>query len=87
MSQKLKLWITNNFDGYREALVIASSKDRARKIAGVGRTDFEGYWRQGDRIDATLEPEVLYTRMRQDHGDPLPWQKGHCPRNSTEKKS
>jgi hypothetical protein len=74
---KLKMW-TGNLDGSRQGLVIAPTKARAREIVGVGRTDFDGYWRERSPVDTTLEPEVLYTR-RFDPTGVEPWFKGRCP--------
>lgn len=76
---KLKMWI-GNLDGTREGLVIASSKERARKAANlgvrIGREAFNSYWHEVGPVDPALESEVLYTR-RFDTKDP--WFKGRCP--------
>lgn len=78
MKPKLKMW-TGNLDGSREGLVIAANKRRAREVVGTGRTDFDTYWRETP-IDASLDPEVLYTRPI-DHGirGAAPWYRGRCP--------
>ena len=74
---KLKMW-TGNLDGAREGLVIAATKKRAREVVGGGRTNFDDYWRLAPHVDASLDPETLYTR-------PIPpsttstWQRGRCP--------
>jgi len=82
---KLKMWI-GNLDGSRQGLVIAPTKERARKIVGTGRSDFDGYWTQQPAIDQTLDPEVLYTRAF-DYSRAFdkrgtaaaPWHRGRCP--------
>jgi hypothetical protein len=75
---KLKMWI-GNFDGSRQGLVIARTKERARKIVGTGRTDFDGHWRLQAFVDESLEPEVLYTRPFADQYLNGPWRRGRCP--------
>lgn len=83
---KLKMW-TGNFDGLRQGLVIATSKERARKIVGSGLTDFNDYWSEHP-VDSALEPEVLYTRSLKipRHGEERePWQRGRCPLSTKEK--
>jgi hypothetical protein len=64
-------------------LVIATSKDSARKIAGVGRTNFDNYWVQQPEADQALEPGVLYTRAFT-YSEPAPWYRGRCPLPSRE---
>lgn len=78
MTRKLKMW-TGNLDGDRQGLVIASSKDRAQKIVGVGRTHFDNYWAPQPEVDPTLESEVLYTRAFTYSIKSAPWCRGHCP--------
>lgn len=80
---KLKMWI-GNFDGHREALVLAPNKERARKALDVGRADFDKYWVECNPTSlspplnsAALEAEVLYTR-RYDAHPTTPWFKGRC---------
>jgi hypothetical protein len=77
VKRSLKMW-TGNLDGDRQGLVIATSKDRAMKTAGVGRTDFDNYWVQQPEVDQALETEVLYTRAFT-YGKPAPWYRGRCP--------
>lgn len=73
------MWV-GNLDGSRQGLVIAASKERARKIVGTGRTDFDGHWKLQPAIDPTLDPEVLYTRAFSRSGnDSGPWYRGRCP--------
>ena len=74
---KLKMW-TGNLDGHRYGLVIAPSKERARKIVGTGRTDFDGHWVLQACVDASKDPEVLYTRPMRT-GSTAEWQRGRCP--------
>ena len=84
-TRKLKMWI-GNLDGSRQGLVIASTKELARKIINAGRTEFDGYWSEQPEIDPTLEIEVLYTRSIQRHlSGPVPWYRGRCPLPSKEK--
>lgn len=73
----MKMWI-GNFDGVRDGLVIAPSKERARKVVGGGRADFDGYWRLQDHVDGSLQPEVLYTRPIAKSCRSA-WQQGRCP--------
>jgi hypothetical protein len=80
--RKLKMWV-GNYDGDRQGLVIATSKDSARKIAGVGRTNFDNYWVQQPEADQALEPGVLYTRAFT-YSEPAPWYRGRCPLPSRE---
>ena len=70
---KLKMW-TGNFDGSRQGLVIATSKQRASEVVGSGLTDFNRHWRE-QPIDEALEPEMLYTRPFDSRG---PWFRGRC---------
>ncbi len=81
MTAKLKMW-TGNFDGRREGLVIAPSKQRASKIVGCGLTDFNRHWRE-QPIDESLEAEVFYTRPFNNRMRPSdqrdPWFRGRCP--------
>lgn len=72
----MKMWI-GNLDGDRAGLVIASSKEHARKIVGTSRTDFESYWVVQPSVDESLEFEVLYTRSHRQGDSPL-WQQGRC---------
>lgn len=76
---KLKMWI-GNLDGSRQGLVIAPTKERARKIVGTSRSDFDGYWVLQPAIDASLDPDVLYTRRFADRNTSTPWQRGICPK-------
>lgn len=76
---KMKMWI-GNLDGRRAGLVISSSKEKARKIVGAGKTDFDDYWVLQPAVDESLEFEVLYTmptraRISKDGK----WQQGKCP--------
>ncbi len=83
---KLKMWI-GNLAGARQGLVIASTKDRARKIVGTSRSDFDSYWIEQPAIYPALEPEMLYTRPIQRHrNDAVPWYRGRCPLPHEEKK-
>ena len=75
---KMKMWI-GNLDGRRAGLVIASSKERARKIVGTGRSDFDGHWRLQPGVDASLEVEKLYTRKLTHAREQPAWQLGQCP--------
>ena len=75
---KMKMWI-GNLDGSRAGLVIAPSKERACKIVGAGRTDFDSYWKLHP-VDTSLEAETLYTRpIGPDPNGPAAWQQGRCP--------
>lgn len=58
---KLKAWV-GNYDGRRSGLVIASSKEKARRVVGSSRADFDNYWTQTTAVYLTLEPETLYLR-------------------------
>lgn len=71
---KLKMWI-GNLDGRREGLVIATTKKRAIEIVGGSRKNFDDYWRERP-VDASLEPEVLYTRP---FYTVRAWYRGRCP--------
>lgn len=73
----MKMWI-GNLDGDRQELVIASSKERARKIVGTSRSDFDSYWVLQAGVDQGLEFEVLYTRAMGRDG--ALWQQGRCRR-------
>jgi hypothetical protein len=77
---KLKMWI-GNFDGRRQGLVIAPTKQRAMEVIGVGRTDFNAYWHEASPILADLEPEVFYTRPFAGSlgAEKAPWLRGRCP--------
>lgn len=77
---KLKMWI-GNFDGRRQGLVIAPTKQRAIEVAGVGRTDFNAYWHEVSPIPTDLEPEVFYTRPFADslRDGKAVWRRGRCP--------
>jgi hypothetical protein len=78
-SRKLKMWI-GNLDGSRQGLVIASTKERARKIVGTGRSDFDDHWTEQPRIYPALDPEILYTRpIDRRPADAVPWYRGRCP--------
>lgn len=80
LMKTMKMWI-GNLDGIRESLVIAPSKERARKIVGTSRSDFENYWVLQPSIDQGLEFEVLYTRMMGLSGlSGSLWQQGRRPR-------
>jgi hypothetical protein len=86
MTTKLKMWI-GNFDGSRQGLVIASTKEKARQIIGTSRSDFDGHWTQQPAVDQTLEPEVFYTRaLSRRYETPAPWYRGRCPLIATEDK-
>jgi hypothetical protein len=78
-TRKLKMWV-GNLDGSREGLVIASTKDQARKVVGTSRNDFNDHWRERP-IDLALDPEVLYTRMFTISGNTgrETWYRGRCP--------
>jgi hypothetical protein len=82
-ARKLKMW-TGNYDGSREGLVIASSKERARKILGASRSEFDNYWSETPEVDPSLETEVLYTRPFTYLTAP-PWHRGRCPLPDKEK--
>lgn len=74
----MKMWI-GNLDGSRAGLVIAPTKERARKIVGAGRTDFDAYWRLHP-VDTTLAAETLYTRPIGPEPNGLAqWEQGRCP--------
>lgn len=73
--RSMKMWI-GNLDGDRSGLVISSSKERARKIIGASRADFEGYWVRQSYVDQGLEFEKLYTRPSDGAAR---WQQGRCP--------
>lgn len=60
------MWI-GNYDGQRAGLIVASSKEKARKVVGNSRADFDGYWSQARTVDETIEPETLYVRGIDDH--------------------
>jgi hypothetical protein len=72
--RSVKMWI-GNLDGDRQGLVIAPSKERARKIIGTSRSDFEDHWAVQPGVYHGLEFEVLYTRR----GRSDLWQQGRCP--------
>lgn len=84
---KLKLW-TGNLDGRRRGLVISASKERARKVVGAGRREFEDYWRCRDEdfymrgLGALFKVDTLYTTPIVTNG-PHPnveeWFEGRCP--------
>lgn len=83
----MKMWI-GNLDGERAGLVIASSKERARRIVGTSRADFDGFWVLQPTVDESLEVEKLYTRSMLDgvsscsrHTATVTgtWQQGRCP--------
>lgn len=74
-TSKRKMWI-GNLDGARQGLVIAPSKERARKIVGTSRKDFENYWALQAGIEQGLACEVLHTRPIDHKG--APWQQGRC---------
>lgn len=69
------MW-TGNYDGVREGLVVASTKEKAWKATRSGRTDFNAYWRE-QPLDPSFEHEVLYTRPLDRTGE-RPWTKGLC---------
>ena len=71
----VKMWI-GNLDGDRQGLVIAPSKERARKIVGTSRADFENHWVRQSGVNQGLEFEVLYTRVMGAADDQ--WQQGRC---------
>jgi hypothetical protein len=71
----MKMWI-GNLDGDRQGLVIASSKERARKIVGTSRNDFENYWALQANVGQGLAFEVVYTRPLRHRN--APWQQGRC---------
>lgn len=70
------MW-TGNYDGAREGLVVASTKEKAWKAVRAGRTDFNAYWRE-QPLDPSFEHEVLYTRKIDHTGVKPPWTKGLC---------
>lgn len=72
----MKMWL-GNLDGSRQGLVIAPSKERARRIVGTSRKDFDDYWVVQPGVDQSLEFEVLYTRSMARPS--APWQQGRCP--------
>lgn len=72
--RSLKMWI-GNLDGDRQGLIIAPSKERARKIIGTSRADFENYWTVQRGVYQGMEFEVLHTRR----GNNDLWQQGRCP--------
>lgn len=73
---KMKMWV-GNLDGHRAGLVIASSKDRARRVVGTSRGDFDAHWTP-QPVAARLTPEVLYTRPLRYEIPQEPWQQGRC---------
>jgi hypothetical protein len=76
----LKMWI-GNFDGQREALIIATSKKRACEITHTGRKHFDDYWVEQDAVDPNFKPETLYTRPMLREGRRaflLEWFEGLC---------
>lgn len=79
MMSKLKMWI-GNLDGTRQGLVIATSAERARKIVGTGKKDFQGYWVVQPDVHPLLLPETLYTRPFQEtrYRKDVPWHVGRC---------
>jgi hypothetical protein len=80
--KRWKAWI-GNLDGSRAGLVVTTSKERARRIIGTSRRDFENYWVLQVGVDETLEFERLYTRPIQNRGEALEWQLGRCPLGET----
>lgn len=75
MPPSWKMWI-GNLDGTRQGLVVARSKELARKIVGASRNDFENYWVLQADVGPGFEVEVLYTRRGPDDAQ---WQQGRCP--------
>jgi hypothetical protein len=74
-TKAMKMWL-GNYDGRREALVIASTKKRAREVSERSVTEFNRFWHEVP-INTSLDPEVLYTRP---YGNSdVPWQRGRCP--------
>lgn len=72
--RSMKMWI-GNLDGERQGLVIAPSKERARKIVNTSRRDFDDFWVVQAGVDQGLEFEVLHTRV----GASDVWKQGRCP--------
>ncbi len=73
--RSMKMWI-GNLDGDRQGLVIAPSKERARNIIGISRSDFENHWVRQRGVYQGLEFDVLYTRPM--GVADFQWQQGRC---------
>lgn len=58
---KLRCWI-GNYDGRRNALVIATTKKRAKELLNVGTTTFEGYFNEQRDVPIGFAIETLYLR-------------------------
>lgn len=57
----LKCWI-GNYDGRRQALIVATSQKAAAKIAGCGIPTFVNYFLLQDAAPAWPKLNTLYTR-------------------------
>lgn len=73
--KSVKMWI-GNLDGDRIGLVIASSKEHARRIVNASRKEFEDYWVLQTGVDQGLEFELLYTKPIGKPG--VAWTEGRC---------
>ena len=66
---KLKCWV-GNFNGKYRGLVVASSKQKAAKVAGTSLYDFNRYWHKAISVKiGDFRPDTLYTK-RFDSSDP-----------------
>lgn len=70
---RLKCW-SGNFDGVRDALVIASSQAKAAKVLGCGVKSLKDWYCEYPLPLGDFKTEVLYTKLP----GKIQWHEGKC---------
>lgn len=79
MTRRYKAW-SGNYDGSRQALVIALNKKTAMRIIGCGAKSFADYYGELEGYPEGLIVETLYTRaMSMNRNADKTWHLGRCP--------